>query len=79
VSMHLTKLGSQVFLDPEVAARRLRKLYRRFDGRTVDVARYLEVCTSTVKRWVVILKNEGHDVRSTITEIRRRRRLGLDG
>jgi transposase len=56
MSYHLTSLGSRVVLEPERAARELTSLFKRFDGRTVDVARHLGVSTSTVKRWVALLE-----------------------
>lgn len=56
MSYHLTSLGSQAVLEPERAARTLAALFKRFDGRTVDVAEHLGVSTSTVKRWVAMLE-----------------------
>lgn len=71
MSYHLTSLGSQAVLEPERAARTLAALFKRFDGRTVDVAEYLGVSTSTVKRWVAML-----ELRLDIERERKSRRGG---
>ena len=76
---HLTRLGFDAVLQPERAARILAALYVRFRGKTVDVAEHLGVSTSTVKRWVALLEDGGHFIRSDIERVRRRRRSGLDG
>lgn len=78
MSYHLTSLGSQAVLQPERAARTLFALFRRFHGRTVDVAAHLGVSTSTVKRWVALLEEGGHSMRAGI-DSERRQRSGLDG
>ena len=76
---HLTKIGSLVMLEPVRAARALEALFDRLRGRTVDVAKYLGVSTSTVKRWIALLEEGGYPTRIYVETIRRRRRRGLDG
>jgi DNA-binding MarR family transcriptional regulator len=74
MSYHLTQLGSQVVLDSERAARTIASLFRRFRGRTVDVAAYLGVSTSTVKRWITLLDRKNLALRDEIEVDRKRRR-----
>jgi DNA-binding IclR family transcriptional regulator len=66
MSYHLTQQGSEVVLQPERASRVLSALFKRFHGRTVDVASHLGVSTSTVKRWVALLEASGHFTRDDI-------------
>ena len=79
MSYHLTQEGSEVVLRPERAARVLASLFKRFQGRTVDVAFHLGVSTSTVKRWVALLEEGGYSTRTEVDLVRHRRRQGLDG
>ena len=79
MTYHLTREGSEVVLQPDRAARMLTTLFKRFHGRTVDVAAHLGVSTSTVKRWVALLEDGGYSTRTEVDRVRRRHRQGLDG
>jgi len=76
MSYHLTQQGSEVVLQPERASRVLSALFKRFHGRTVDVASYLGVSTSTVKRWVALLDERNFTLRNEIDSFRQRRTDG---
>ena len=74
MSYHLTQQGSEVVLNPERAARVLSALFKRFRGRTVDVAAHLGVSTSTLKRWVALLDTPAYSLRTDIERVRQHER-----
>lgn len=65
-----TNLGALITYDAQLAAKQLLKQFSKKRGVYMEVADHYGVATTTVRRWVSTLADNGIDVEAKIERIR---------